>query len=346
MAVEVIVLGGGAAGLVSASILADLGKQVTLIDNGFGAKPQWDHIHLLEDEPWQDLCELVPGFEQALIDAGAASGAEVLLQRDLSSSAGKRVRPSRRLIDETLFKILPKGVTRVSARVASLELNEFGVEVALEDGHKCHGTLLIDASGRGRASLSAIARIQGTQAELHQGPAGGSYVSAIAEGPYLPNEKIALRTRYEETGVLLLKEENSQWRLTLQLENHCSGDSAKDELQKIISSSIQVGRHNLFSGTRIVGEPFLFGSVRAEYLAWSESAIRGIPWIILGDALLTTPPWLGWGFAQLTNQVQLLRQGLRDCNSIDDIRSSIQRNARDAWLQATMKETLRGLMAA
>jgi len=343
---KAIIIGGGTAGLIAASTLARMGVRVTLVDNGFGTKPQWGHVHFLQPDSWQGLCDLVPGFEDEIISRGACCGSEMILGQDQVEVGDIRARPSRHCIDRTLLETLPEGVNCVVERVVSVVLGKGGVQLTLSDGRRIGGDLLIDASGRSRVSLAAITKFQGTQVDLHQGPAAGCYMSTLIDGVMLPEGQIALRGRYKGTGVLLLKEKENTWRLTLQLEQTALEAGVVEVFEEFISRPISPDIPELFSAATIIGPAQLFGAVRTERIEWREDSIQGIPWIILGDALLTTPPWLGWGIGQLVQHIQLLQDGYLRYSTVENIRASLDKSARDAWLQATMKEALRGLLAA
>lgn len=332
--------------MITAAVLSRLGYNVVLIDKAFGAKPQWEHVHLLNLPGWKTLCDLIPDLEEELVSQGAACGSQALLQQERLCTEDTRVRPSRRCIDEALLNTLPQAVRRITGKVVSLNLDRAGAQVTLDDERVYTGALVIDASGRSRASLDAIGRIQGAPVDLHQGPASGGYVSTILEGVTPARNQIALRGKYQASGILLLKEGEDRWRLTLQLDTMPTSALAIDSFQRLIKQRVSPELSALFLGASLVGEPFLFGGVRTERAEWSSQKLEGIPWIILGDALLTTPPWLGWGIEQLVTHIKLLQDGLLNHDSIDDIRSSIDRSARDVWLEAAMKETLRGFLAA
>jgi 2-polyprenyl-6-methoxyphenol hydroxylase-like FAD-dependent oxidoreductase len=344
--VQAIVIGGSTAGLIAAGVLARSGLGVVLIDKAFGAKPQWEHVHLLSSQSWQDLCDSIPGFEEEIVFQGAACGSQVLLRPEGLLAEDTRTRPSRACIDLALLRTLPKGVKKISGRVTSLNLDQTGVQVTLHDKSEYSGSFVIDASGRSRMSLNAISQLQGEPVDLHQGPASGGYASTMIEGVSLTQNQIALRGKYQNTGILLLKEEENRWRLTLQTDDIPTEDLATESFQKILSDQTSPELSAVFSGASTVGDPFLFGVVRVERVEWNIEKLEGMPWIILGDALLTTPPWLGWGIEQLVTHSRLLREGLQSDASIDDIRNAIDRSARDTWLQATMKETLRGFSTA
>ncbi|MEH6570167.1 MAG: lycopene cyclase family protein [Halioglobus sp.] len=341
-----IVIGGSTAGLIVAGVLARSGFSVVLIDKAFGAKPQWEHVHLLNSQSWEDLCDSIPGFEEELKAQGAACGSQVLLKPDGLCTEDTRPRPSRRCIDLALLRTLPDSVKQVSGRVSSLNLDPTGVQVTLYDERRYSAAFVLDASGRSRMSLNAVGQIQGCPVDLHQGPASGGYVSTVIKGVNLPQNQIALRGSYQGTGILLLKEDENCWRLTLQIDTVPTEMLATDSFQELLSELASPEISELFAGASVVGAPFLFGPVRAERVHWNEKKLEGVPWIILGDALLTTPPWLGWGVDQIVTHSKLLNQGLLNHASIDDIRSSIDRSARDTWLQATMKETLRSFTTA
>src|SRR5436190_12363718 len=76
---QAVVIGAGMGGLAAAAALADHFGRVTVLDRDFlpptpshrSGTPQSRHLHVLLGGGLQALCELLPGFEEDLIRAGA-----------------------------------------------------------------------------------------------------------------------------------------------------------------------------------------------------------------------------------------------------------------------------------
>src|SRR5204863_7954265 len=180
---QAVVIGAGMGGLAAAAALADHFGRVTVLDRDFlpptpshrSGTPQSRHLHVLLGGGLQALCELLPGFEDDLIRAGAVplrSGLDVRTERpgfdpfplrDLSMRVYAISRP---LLEFTVRERLRKmrnveirAMTRVTEIVPSSDGSRAtGVRVVDEDGTAgfLAADLIIDASGRGAPTIALL----------------------------------------------------------------------------------------------------------------------------------------------------------------------------------------------
>ena len=92
--------------------------------------------------------------------------------------------------------------------------------------------------------------------------------------------------------------------------------------------------------SRAPGRTVIFRGRPATRLALEHVTDLPANWLPVGDCLLTTQPYLGLGFEQLTEHVVLLEQGLAEGRSCRQIRNQLVHRARQRWWNATWRDTM------
>jgi flavin-dependent dehydrogenase len=254
--------------------------------------------------------------------------------------------PDRSALDSALLGRCRDAVEDLCpARVHSIDRDSGRWVVSLDDGAQTTADVLVDASGVARTTFGAIARMAGRPVPLDEGPRGGGYATISLAGVRLPDGRIGHRVHDPGSGVraILLQARGDEWRLSLQLPSGTPTPRSHGAVLDVCAGFAD----RRFLESIEVAEPIApvatWAAQRPSRAAIEE--VDGAPdgWLPLGDALLTTPPHLGRGIAQLAEQAALLRDRLRAGRSIAGIRHDLVRLTRQRWLEATVVE---GLAAA
>lgn len=179
---DAIVLGGGMAGLLSARMLADHHRKVTVIDRdrfpevGMHRKgvPQDRHIHALQTLGKRVIDELFPGATEELVELGAVVGE---WGRDSTMClSGRRLQPVDSGL-ELLAASRPLLEGHLRARLGRLP------NVAFAEGRDVHG-LVLDRNGVRVTGVRVLPRANGSAEEvLH----ADLVVDASGRGSRLPH---------------------------------------------------------------------------------------------------------------------------------------------------------------
>src|SRR4051794_40341041 len=242
-----VVIGAGMGGLAAAAAVAGHFGRVTVLDRDSlpaapshrTGTPQSRHLHVLLAGGMQALCELLPGFEQDLIRAGAVplrGGIDIRTERpgfDPFPPRDVNIRVyamSRPLLEFTLRERLGRtgnieirSTTRVTEIVPSSDGGKAtGVRVAEEDGKAgfLGADLVIDSSGRGVPTTGFLEATGRQQPEETQIGVNVGYTTARYRAPqdesrpwkavlHLPEAPGSSR------GGLLYPMEDDQWILAL-----------------------------------------------------------------------------------------------------------------------------------
>lgn len=319
-----LVLGAGPAGLLTARILARHGMAVELADpepgTGQRTRPQAGHVHRWPAGAWQRLTRELPGLE---------------------SITGPQ--PEREAFDDALWALCRPQLAAVhAARMTRFEFRSDCVRAWTAAGERTFD-VLIDASGASRATLASLAAACGQPIPLHQGPPSGGYVTFRLSGVRAGDgsDGHASRDVRSGAGAVLQRGRGLTWRLTLQL---APGVAAPADLQAALRTLAAFDDPFIHEACRAAHSeeaPQRFGGRPPARLSLEEMARLPERWLALGDCLLATPPYLGHGLDQLTEQVELLDKGLSIGHSWPAIREHINARAQERWWAATWIEALR-----
>jgi 2-polyprenyl-6-methoxyphenol hydroxylase-like FAD-dependent oxidoreductase len=327
--VRALVLGAGPAGLLAARVLARHGVTVELADpepeTGQRTRPQAAHVHRWPASAWERLTREFPGLE---------------------SITGPC--PEREVLDEALWALCRPHLEAVhAARMTRFEFPPDRVRTWTSQGERAFD-LLVDASGATRATLASLAAACGQPIPLHQGPPSGGYVTFPISDvqPVDGSDGHASRDARSGAGAVLQRGRLSTWRLTLQLPPGVAAPADLPAARAMLAAFDDPFIHGACRAARSAGASQRFGGRPPARLGLEEMADLPERWLPLGDCLLATPPYLGHGLDQLTEQVELLDEGLAAGCAWPVLREQINARARERWWAATWIEALRAPIEA
>jgi hypothetical protein len=234
-----------------------------------------------------------------------------------------------------------------AARITRFEFLPDRVRTCSPEGERTFD-LLVDASGASRASLAGLAAACGRSVPLHQGPPSGGYVTFRLGGIEAVGGRDGHASRDVRggAGAVLQRGRGLAWRLTLQLPPGVAAPADLQAALAVLSAFEDPFIHEACRTARSQGAPQRHGGRPPTRLALEE--VAGLPerWLALGDCLLATPPYLGHGLDQLTEQAALLDEGLSIGHSWPAIREHINARAQERWWAATWVEALRAPVEA
>jgi len=341
-----VVIGAGMGGLSAAAAVAGHFGRVTVLDRDSlpaapshrAGTPQSKHLHVLLAGGMQALCELLPGFEEDLIRAGAVplrGGIDIRTERpgfDPFPARDVNIRVyamSRPLLEFTLRERLGKTGNieiRSTARVTEIVPSSDGARATGarvdEDGKAAFlaADLVIDSSGRGvptTAFLEATARQQPeeTQIGVNVGYTTASYRvprdqsrpwKAVLHLPQAPGSS---------RGGLLYPMEDDQWILALggRGDEVPPGDEAGflNWTRLLRTPTI----FDAISGAERTGELVRYAfpkSVRRHFARLPSFPAGLVP---LGDAICVFNPIYGQGMSVAAQEAVLLRRLLQNADA-------------------------------
>ena len=352
---QAVVIGAGMGGLAAAAALADHFGQVTVLDRDSlpstpshrSGTPQSRHLHVLLSGGLQALCELLPGFEDDLIRAGAVplrSGLDVRTERpgfdpfplrDLSMRVYAISRPLLEFtVRERLLKMRNveiRAMTRVTEIVPSSDGSRAtGVRVIDEAGTAglLAADLIIDASGRGAPTIALLLATGRQEPQATEIGVNVGYTTARYRTPpsqdrpwkavlHLPEAPATSR------GALLFPMEDDQWILALggRGDEVPPGDEAG-----FLNSARLLRTPTIFdavSGAERIGDLARYSfpkSVRRHFTRMPSFPGGLVP---LGDAICVFNPLYGQGMSVAAQEAVVLRRLLVEDSEAAGVRPRI-----------------------
>jgi len=336
-----LILGGGPAGLLSALVLAGRGLRVTVFDPRLQRpmlRAQAQHVHLLAAATWDKLRALAPGLGREVVDLGAPCGYADGDSLDTCCQRPQRWFPDRWMIDAAMealcarrtdIELIPQAAGNVCPTCGGWQSSAL---------RSRRFDWLLDCSGTTRESLRVLPA--GERPEILESGIGGSHASVRVTGVRWPAGIVGHTARDADGlgGLLLRRCSRSETLITLQLpESAALPDSAEallDALHRCPDRRVAP----LVRRALPAGPVHRWRSRRMSMLGLPERTPER--WLALGDALLTTPPRLGRGLAQLVEQVETLAHGLAAGQSSQRLLERLIDDARERFYGAIMAQAL------
>ncbi len=319
----VLVVGGGTAGAVAASLLADAGVSVELAEItpevtalGSGITLQGNALRVLRHVGVLDECLALGWPGDGLVLRAPDAHATVLAELPEHHSGGPDLPSSMGMYRPTLARILMAravraGVTvRFSTAVDALEQDGSGVDVRFTDGSTGHYDLVIGADG----VRSRTRRLLGVPLETRSVGMGIWRVFAPRPPEVTGSEAIyggpcyiAGYTPTSKAELYAFLVEDAQDRTAL---------SPQEQLDVV--RGLTEDYHGPWDEIReSITDP------SAINYTWFEEHLLDPPWhrgrvVLIGDAVHTCPPTLAQGAALALEDSAVLAEMLTSANAVDD----------------------------
>ncbi len=319
---KALVIGAGPAGMLAAVQLKRSGFETDLADpspgSGLRTRPQSGHVHLLQPATLALITRWLPQL-----------------------SAHTNPQLCRTTFDQLLWTLSLQYIDSVhTARIKSVIFrgNKVLVHAA---GQIKEYNLLIDASGAARATAGSVARQCNTALPLDSGPASGDYATLkLTNLSEETRQIIAVRDNDSGYGALLQHTGNGRGLLTLQAPVEERPPEDLTTALRVLRGFADPRPWAACHKSRALGRTVIFRGRPATRLALEQVTDLPANWLPMGDCLLTTQPYLGQGFEQLTEHVVLLEQGLAEGRSCRQIRNQLVHRARQRWWNATWRDAM------
>lgn len=365
---QIVILGGGFAGLLAARICADVAEQVTIIErypdpeSGFRRGiPQAHHLHVLMKAGQTILEQLFPGILQTLQNHGAT---QVDWAQDTHWQGPFGTYPqydstmqtwlcSRALLDQLLYqyiKALPK-VEIVAATVKKLDFNQqhkvtavSAEDVASKTSYHFVPDLVIEARGRSTNLNKLLAEILTEPIKCQTVTNKVSYYSNWFEQPAantLPFKQcyIQMRPDKQAMGVVISPIENNKlvttfigWNKTWQHDaNELLAEIAQPQPQAILANAVPIMGYKQFRNLHNVR--YRLSKVKH----WPANLM------VMGDAVCRLNPVYGQGMTLCAKQALLLQQTLatwqpNSTKQAQRFQRRVERLLMVPWLLATVED--------
>lgn len=320
---SVLVVGAGAAGCATATLLADAGVSVDLIDVkpdvsalGSGITLQGNALRVLRElGVWEEVAQRGWAFDTLGLRAPDPDGT-LLVELSEIRSGGDDLPATLGMYRPDLASILVERASRTGAKVrfgttcTALTQDDAGVEVALADGSSARYDLVVGADGvrsstRHQLGIDLETRStgMGIWRVFAPRPASVTRTDLFYGGPcYIAG--------YCPTGP------NSLYAYLVEDVQDRSGLSAQQSLE--VMRGLAASYHGPWDDIRAV----MTDPSRVNYTRFETHLLDG-PWhrgrvVLVGDAAHTCPPTLAQGAAQALEDASVLVELLLDHDAVDD----------------------------
>lgn len=315
---DVVILGAGPAGTLSAITCARHGLRVLVIDSRLGRpsrRPQTDHAHVITTDTWDSLRGLAsvePERDRWRLDAAL----ETLCQRHQNI---------------TLTPYASGPLTH--GPMQGPRQGQGGWSSALQ------ARVVVDCSGTSRASLRSLPAQ--CEAGLLEAPGRSTHASLRLAGVTWPDgtDSHLAQRRHGAGGAIAHRVSTTETLMTLQ------GGPAEvlphqaDMFLAALEALDDVCLNRLCHGALPIGSVHRWTNRRMSRVQVSNPALAP-GWLAIGDALLTTPPRLGLGLAQICSQVNILQRGLEQDDSPPEVLSELLIDSRERFYAAALAQEL------
>ena len=305
---DVAIAGAGPAALIAGDGLARSGLRVVLLGADNRPAPQASHVHLFRDTLWPRLFALVPKLEPLLRSQGASFLPPTAIDMKVTPANREAQSPgSRRVLDDLLRRATSgSAAERRRERFRSARHDGAAWTIEMTGGTQLHAAWLIDASGSARSTARAVGDALGEPLPLDEADAEFSYATWRFAGalPTRPGAAQQFWSPEFRVGVVVAPDRDT-WLLTIQSVEPVAEPlpgSPADLLDAI--GDAQLAR--VCADAEAVGKPGRWSTAPITRMDLQSAASAGLPWLAIGDALVTTPPILGWGFEQIVEQCSAL----------------------------------------
>ncbi|GAA2673553.1 MULTISPECIES: FAD-dependent oxidoreductase [Actinosynnema] len=368
---HVVVLGGGLAGMLAATVLAEHADRVTVVERDDLAAdpvarpglPQHRHAHLLPSTGVRALEALLPGVVDALVGAGAH---RIALPTDLlalTPSGWRRRFPGRRFALTCSRGLVDRQVRRRVFVEPAVELLD-GVEVTglLGDARRITGVrvrgggslradLVVDATGRGANAPGWLAGIGAPAPEVEVVDravvcASRAFTAPASARSGFPAVTTALDPRTGAPGraSLLTPVEDGRWLVTLVGSDGVeppSDGAGFAEFARALATPLVA---ELMAAAEPDGGVHLSRATANHRHRYERMSLAPVGFLVLGDALSAVDPVHAHGMASAARSALALRAELRahglTAGPQHRAQRVLARAARPAWTTATARDRL------
>ena len=337
---RVAILGGGIAGMLCAAVFARHGIRPLCVDKPDPRRPQLSHVHFFDRLTWEGLERLLPGLGSCLRRAGVALGDESSYSFEDAAVRNLRPLPDIMELDQAIRRVTGPLLDR-RGDLSGVRFHETSWRLQFGAVEEVETPLLIDASGLARASFIPVSAIAGRSLPVDSGPATSAYVTQLFRGVVLRDGQLGFRVRNSGgLGALLSRMGEGLCRLTLQLPPGEKMPGNTEGVVRLIQRLNDVRVATALDQALAVGAPIPSGARRAETVALDGIGCLPDGWLVVGDALVSTAPYLGWGLAQIVEQGLAIDDGLASGKPIPVVRNTLTELARHRWREATTRDAL------
>ena len=301
---DVAIAGAGPAAMIIGKGLAQSGLRVVLLGFDDRPAPQASHVHLFKDSLWPRLFELVPDLEAQLQAEDAKTLPPAAIDRDIVPASETSVSPgSRRILEEQLRRATScSAIVRRPERFRNAKHVQGIWKIEATGGTHLSAAWLIDATGSARSTARAVGDALGEPLPLDEADAEFSYTTWRFAGA-LPQDPCSGQQFWSSEFRIgaVVAPDDDYWLLTLQSVEPLP-DPPPETPADILETIDDMQLAQICEGAEAVERPSRWTTAPITRMDLQPIASSDLPWFAIGDALVTTPPILGWGFEQIVEQ--------------------------------------------